>query len=875
MPGAAFSAITTAVANAAVLAGVTSGLAAVVLGNIVAIAFFVGTTFALGAVSKALTPKPGRQSFTSALSARTQTVKQPISNHLVIYGKVRVAGVVTFLQTTFSGGLFHMVSTIAGHSIKSIDEYWFDDELLGLTGTGLVNTGPRASFARVVAGLGTTATDLDFNTAMIANVPSFWTTNHKQAGRAKVYIEGLSSQFPNGVPNATFIVQGNNTIYDPRDLSTGYTNNAALCIRDYLINTSYGLGESTGRIDDTAFIAAANISDETITLTTGATEPRYTINGTIDTGRNPKDVIQEMLAACAGTLTYQGGKWALYVGAYRTPTITFDEDVLDGPISVQTRIGRKEIFNRVKGVFVNPGDFYNPTDFPIVTNATYLTEDNNEEIFKDISLAFTTSSATAQRLAKIELEKARQQITVNYPVNLNGLRVQIGDVVNLTNTRMGWTTKPFEVTDWAFANRGGQDSPRLGIDLVLRETASTVYDWADGEETTLDPAPNTNLINPLTIGNLSVPSISESLFSTKEAGGVKAKATVSWSETENGFVNSYRVAYKLSTDSTFLIQPEVNATSYDILDIAPGVYDFKYTAITDSRTEKESATVTKEIFGLSIPPQDVTGLSISPISGLAVLVWTQHPDLDVRQGGTIVFRHSSALTGATWGASVSIGQAIPGSANSVTLPLVEGTYLVKAIDSSGIFSTGAALISTKSPTHFTFTNLSTLAYAPDFSGTDSNTVSVDSILKLAGAANIDTWGTIDSINDWDNEGGISLTGTKTFTAGIDLGSVKTVRMTAAISAITNNIADLIDSRTTNMDLWESFDGTTGAQTDIQLFVRETDDDPSGSPTWETWKILSIADYTARAFQFKADLSTNDPTFNIEISTLTITADEVV
>ena len=882
MPGGAFAAITTYVANAAIIGFGMGSYAAVVLGNLVAMAVLIGSTVALSAVTDALTPKPDKQSFVSELAGRTQTIKQPITVHRVIFGEVRVGGSVTFLQTTHDDGLWHLIVTFCGHSINSIQQYFYNDEeqtidASGFPTGGTWNDGGSSIRTRIVAGLGTTAGDATFNTALQTNLPGIWTTNHRQSGRAKAYIQGVSENFRQGIPNVTFIVRGNNEIYDPRDLSTGYTNNAALCIRKYLTDTSFGLGEPTTRIDEASFIAAANICDETVTLSDATTEARYTINGVIETTKTPKVALGEMLGACAGTLTHQGGKWALYVGAYRTPTITFDENVLDGPISVQTRIGRRDNFNRVKGVFVNPADLYQPTDFPVVTNATYLAEDNNEAIWKDIALGFTTSAATAQRLAKIELERARQQITVSFPMNLNGMRVQIGDVVNITNARMGWTAKPFEVTDWSFANRGDGDSPRLGVDLGLRETASTVFDWANGEETTLDPAPNSNLPNPFVVGTVGTPSITEELFSTMTGAGVKTKAIVSWTASSNSFINRYRVEHKSSSASEWISHPFIKATTFEIWDIAPGVYDFRYYAITDLRTEKASTTRTQEIFGLSVPPADITGLSISALSSLAVLSWTPHPDLDVKEGGKIIFRHSNQMTGAAWGGSVSIGKAVPGTTNTVILPLKSGTYLCKAVDSSGIQSVTAATITTNAATLTNFANLSTLSAHTAFAGTHSNTVVDGSVLKLDGATAIDAWGTVDAVAQWDAEGGIKTSGTYTMQYGIDLGSVKKTRLGTDITTVTTNaiVLDLVDSRAANIDTWESFDGVTGAQTDAEVEVRETDDDPAGTPTWDVWKRLEVADYQARAFHFRLNLESNDPTFNIRVSQLTITADEVV
>ncbi len=138
--------------------------------------------------------------------------------------------------------------------------------------------------------------------------------------------------FPNGIPNISRIVKGKQ-VYDPRSGSTAYSNNVALCIRDYISNTTYGLGDSS--IDDTVADAAANVCNESATLAVRGTEVRYTCNGTFDTDQKPKDIIGSLLTSMQGKITYQGGSWSIYAGAYRSPTITLDEDDLDGPIKLQ------------------------------------------------------------------------------------------------------------------------------------------------------------------------------------------------------------------------------------------------------------------------------------------------------------------------------------------------------------------------------------------------------------------------------------------------------------------------------------------------------------------------------------------------------------
>jgi hypothetical protein len=59
---------------------------------------------------------------------------------------------------------------------------------------------------------------------------------------------------------------------------------------------------------------------------------------------------------------------------------------------------------------------------------------------------------------------------------------------------------------------------------------------------------------------------------------------------------------------------------------------------------------------------------------------------------------------------------------------------------------------------------------------------------------------------------------------------------------------------------------------VQLFIRTTNDDPaSPGVAWSPWQVFSPIEYTARAFEFRADLSAPAGQ-NIGIEELCITAD---
>ena len=50
-------------------------------------------------------------------------------------------------------------------------------------------------------------------------------------------------------------------LFDPRDDTTAWSDNPALCVRDYLTNSDYGLGEAAANIDDDQVEIAADVCD--------------------------------------------------------------------------------------------------------------------------------------------------------------------------------------------------------------------------------------------------------------------------------------------------------------------------------------------------------------------------------------------------------------------------------------------------------------------------------------------------------------------------------------------------------------------------------------------------------------------------------------
>ena len=625
------------------------------------------TSLVLGALSQAMS----KGSSGGVASGSIITGRSPLSPHQVIYGRTRVGGNIVYMEGTEGNKYLHVVVAIAGHEIDAIEKYYLNDEEVSIDGSGNVTAGSYANRVRIQSKLGT-----DSQTAfsdLVSASDSLWTSNHRLRGRAVVYIRLQYDQdkFPNGMPNFSFQVRGKK-VYDPRSATTVWSANPALCIADYLTNTRYGLGcVYSSEIDEAALIAAANVCDEDVTLDAGGTENKYELHGSILTSGTPEDIISQMLTSMAGKAVWSSGKWRILAGAYYTPTLTFDEDDLRSGFTVQSLVSRRENFNCIKGVFVSAQDKYMSVDFPPLISDTFIALDNGETVYKNIALPFTTSVTMAQRLSKIELLKARQQITLTLPLKLPGLKANVGDIVYVNNSRMGWSSKAFEVVAMSMSL---DEAP--GVDVDLREISTDVFNWSTSEEQAYDPAPNTNLPNPFAVGNPT------NFKWTQDKFYITGLGSLTWTAATDAFVDFYKLRIVFNpyvsgskTEAQIVEidrETTVYGTNYTITDLPSGYYTAYLTSV--NQLGVSGTAVSEQIY---IPPPPI----ISRVSGL---------ELDLGDNGEA---HGNQWTGkdvkikwrpAAVESSYEINDEEPYGAESGYSDWYIKDYLVEVYNSSGV-----------------------------------------------------------------------------------------------------------------------------------------------------------------------------------------------
>ena len=363
------------VVSSAVAGIVGGGVIGTIVGSIAGGVVSVGVSY-LG--SKVFGSEPSEASLTSSsiMSAdiagggRTQMVRQPITTHRIVYGRTRVSGPIVFIHSRPVDGssdkldMLHIVIVLAAHEVEAIEDIYFNDVVVSLDGSGNATAEPYKQdgtvYASVYKHLGESTQLAD--SVLVSNSDGKWTSGHRLRGLA--YIHALlrynETAYASGLPNISAIVKGRK-VYDPRTEETEWSNNAALCILDYVM-ASFGLGATEDEIDFESFIAAANICDEEVETITG-TEPRYTCDGVVDLASNPRSVLEDMLTSCAGFITYTGGKWRLKVGAYTAPIFTLLPQHTRDAVMLKPHRSRQSLINTVRGAFISPDHQWQPTDY--------------------------------------------------------------------------------------------------------------------------------------------------------------------------------------------------------------------------------------------------------------------------------------------------------------------------------------------------------------------------------------------------------------------------------------------------------------------------------------------------------------------------------
>ena len=652
------------------LAGLMSGIGAAVQGLSFWAAFAV--TAGLSVVSRALSPRPKAG---GNLGGQTVTTREPAHSRKIVYGRSRIGGNIVYLESSGDDNKYlWLVIAVAGHEIDAYEEVWFNDKKIWDGGSYVSDWGSYVDIGFYKGDQTSADNALQRGTASLVSNSTKWTDNHKLLDTAYMVVKLTydRDQFSQGLPNISTVIRGKK-VWHPNHSSPVWSQNPALCLRDYLTDTKYGLGESASNI--ASINTALGVCDEPVDLAAGGTQLRYTLNGVVDTANTVGDNIEQMLGAMVGRLLYVGGKFEIHAGKYVAPTITIDESMVVGEISVQTKQSRRNAYNAVKGVFLSEDDNYVLADYPAQISSSYATSDG-EPLYLDMTLPFTTNHFRAQRIAKLALLRSRQQEAITIPCNLSALKFKIGDNIFVTNSRLGYSSKIFEVVGYSLdLIQGG--SIVVNVDAV--ETASSIWSWDKDEEVFLGAGEVDLYDGSVAVAPASLTVTPQGFIASD--GTYTTSFNVSFPASVDAFVKHYVLEWKKQSDGSYF-DVIIDQSPAQITGLETGsAYDVRIKAVNDSEVSSSYTTATQTIAADSSAPNAPSAVSASGEFEQITINWTNPTVADFSH--VDVYRStSSSGTYTLIGTSAGTNFTDTGLLLVNELP-VQKFYKLRSVDYSG------------------------------------------------------------------------------------------------------------------------------------------------------------------------------------------------
>jgi hypothetical protein len=818
----------------------------------------------------------------------------------VVYGTRQLGIQKVFVESSGSANEYlYVAGVLCEGGIQSIDEIYVNDKLVTWSGSLTDQTvrtvnSSDANYYKDGQSLISVQSFYGLDNQPVSSLldeSTNWGANHKLSGVAYVAFKFKWNQdaFTGGVPDIKVTLKGRK-VYDPRLDSTkggsgshrqndsttwAYTDNPSLVLLDYIRNERFGKGLPTSAFETNydSFKTSADTCETQVTpYTSGSNIDLFTTNIVLDTNEKLIENVRELLNPMRGIFTYTQGVYKLLVEGTGSSVMTIDKDKIIGGIKIY---GEKKNykFNRVLGTFVNPDKNWqeDTVSFPPADDsgldvadqyATMLAEDNGTNLEGNFDFKGITNPYTAEEMCEVLLRRSRNALGVDLQITSEGLNLSIGDIVELTYTTGGFSAKPFRIYGLSI----NTDST---VNLQLIEHQNSFYTWAS--KSAAPVIADTTLPNPFSVSAPASVTLDDQLIAYND-GTVIVAMDIEIGASPDSFVDYYQVEYKKSDETDYKVHSTGRGLFQRVLNVIDQeTYNVRVKAVNTLGVSSSYTSASRTIVGAIAPPSDVEDFACNIIGQDAHLSWSAVPDLDLAYYS---IRYSTLTTGADWQNSVALVEKIARPATSVTVPARVGSYLIKAIDKLGNFSSNEAIISTTVTSIGNFNAVATQTESPTFSGTKTNTIVVDSTLRLDSSELFDSAsGNFDSATGFFDSGVTSADlyaeGSYLFSSPVDIGAIHTARVTASITQTSDNLDDLFDSRSGDFDDQNSnFDGDTPANCNAHIEIATSDD----NITYSAFRNFVIGNYRARYFKFKVVMTSADLSSTPVISALSVTID---
>lgn len=505
-----------------------------------------------------------------------------------------------------------------------------------------------------------------------------------------------SSASLSGNPTLTAVIKGLK-VYDPRTKTTAWSNNPAVCIRDYLLNKRYGAGHfiTESSIDQESFNEIADYCDELVTtripttladanavnakikslqdylslnsdlsedttnnindeiaslqnsLITIASNPvkytlevtkRYELNIVISESKSHLEILQDMMAVFGGFLVFSNDKVSLRCEMAQSSVYDFNDDNIIENSLVHTQYPIESSSNQFKVTFYDPNNYY--TGVSIIVDNLPSQKKRGKLITKEVDLVGCTSQSQASRLARMYRDKVDTSLVyVSFQTGTQAMHLECGDVVTLTKYKYpnGVKTLLFDHVPFRITKLE-EDS---GIYTIEAEQYNaSIYDDSVGAQ--IQIIDRVALDNPYTdiVPNVTAVASNQNYYIQRD-GAVISTLTLTYTIPSYSFINTIIVDYSLDDGETWINAGSTIDSTFTISNVIVGKSYMLRVRVQNSAQRLSSGTITSNILitGKDSAPSDLTDFVVCQYGDYIVVSGDNPSDADfnsieIRYGGT-------------------------------------------------------------------------------------------------------------------------------------------------------------------------------------------------------------------------------------------------
>jgi|DEB0MinimDraft_10_1074344.scaffolds.fasta_scaffold01526_8 hypothetical protein len=171
---------------------------------------------------------------------------------------------------------------------------------------------------------------------------------------------------------------------------------------------------------------------------------RFHCNGYLDTNKNVMDNAKELLANMRGIFLYINGQYELQIEDTGSSTFTITDEHIIADVGISVDYGKKDNkANKVIVEFFNANKNYELDTAIVLHDASpeYYSDDGDEILEVKAEFPWITNPYIAYNMGKAILTRSRNQTTMQFLGTPEMYKLNVGDIVTLSYTPLGFSGK--------------------------------------------------------------------------------------------------------------------------------------------------------------------------------------------------------------------------------------------------------------------------------------------------------------------------------------------------------------------------------------------------------------------------------------------------